>query len=84
MRIPLLMCALAMAGCSTPVGVRRVNPQAVHRRLTGNVLSNGQLSQATANVLYRRDLIERFYAQPERALPLLARIVKAKNRIPAS
>ena len=35
----------------TPVGVERLDPQDVHRQLTGTVLSTGALSQFTENVL---------------------------------
>ena len=40
-----------VAACATPVGVERLDPQAVHRELTSNVLSTGALSQFTENVL---------------------------------
>jgi pimeloyl-ACP methyl ester carboxylesterase len=49
-----LVVALALwllAACTTPVGVERLDPQDVHRQLTGNVLSTGALSQFTENVL---------------------------------
>jgi len=69
-------CALALAililasnlGCSTPVGVARVDPRVVYRTLTSNVLSTGEPSNPTRNVLFRRGLYERFESKPPSAL----------------
>jgi len=65
------------AGCETPVGVKRVSPEQVQRVLTRSVLSSGELSQSTKNVLYRRDLVERFDDDPEAALADLHALVVA-------
>ena len=46
-----LLALLLAAGCATPIGVERADPQSVHRELTGNVLSTGELSDFTQNVL---------------------------------
>jgi hypothetical protein len=46
-----LLALLLAAGCATPIGVDRADPQSVHRELTGNVLSTGELSDFTQNVL---------------------------------
>ena len=46
-----LLALLLAAGCATPIGVDRADPQSVHRELTGNVLSTGELSEFTQNVL---------------------------------
>jgi pimeloyl-ACP methyl ester carboxylesterase len=43
--------ALLEGGCATPVGVERADVQSVHRQLTGNVLSTGELSDFTQNGL---------------------------------
>jgi pimeloyl-ACP methyl ester carboxylesterase len=45
------LALLFAAGCATPVGVERADPQSVHRELTGNVLSTGELSDFSQNVL---------------------------------
>ncbi len=66
--ILVLACSL---GCSTPVGVARVDPRRVYRTLTSNVLSTGELSNPTRNVLYRRDLFERFEKNPQSAIRTL-------------
>ena len=49
--LPALVALLLAAGCATPVGVERADPQSVHRELTGNVLSTGELSDFTENLL---------------------------------
>jgi hypothetical protein len=46
-----LLTLLLAAGCATPVGVERADPQSVHRELRGNVLSTGKLSEFSQNVL---------------------------------
>jgi pimeloyl-ACP methyl ester carboxylesterase len=46
-----LLALLLAAGCATPIGVERADPQSVYRELTGNVLSTGELSDFTQNVL---------------------------------
>ncbi|HEX7074540.1 MAG TPA: hypothetical protein VF226_10910 [Hyphomicrobiaceae bacterium] len=52
----LLLMLLVVGGCATPVGVKHVGQEAVHRELTGNVLSTGELSQFTENALRQRGL----------------------------
>ena len=76
----LAVATLLLSGslaCSTPVGVTRVDPSIVYRTLTSNVLSTGELSNPTRNVLYRRDLYERFSEQPERVIAELHAAVAA-------
>jgi len=52
----LLALTLLAAGCATPVGVERVDPRAVHRSLTRNVLSSGQLSEPSVIAFEQLDL----------------------------
>lgn len=67
--IVLLTCVFLIASaCATPVGVKRIDPRAVHRALTTSVLSANTLSNPTLNVLYRRDLFARFEDAPEATL----------------
>ena len=66
----LLVCRL-IVGCTTPVGVERVDPQALYRTVTRNVLSSGKLSESTRIVLTRWDLTGQFAANPEAALAAL-------------
>lgn len=66
----LVVCLIAL-GCATPVGVKRVDPQTVHRKLTANVLSTGKLSERTQVVLNQNDLAEMFRKHPEEAVSQL-------------
>lgn len=67
----LILFSLMMLGCTTPVGVKRVDPQTVHRELTGTVLSTGKLSERTRNLLNRYALAEKFRKQPQEAISQL-------------
>src|SRR6266436_2359003 len=62
---------LLLATCAVPVTVERVDPRTVHRELTANVLTVGEESGASRNVLYRWDLTARFESDPEGALAQL-------------
>ena len=54
----LLVTGLAAACVSSPVGVARVDPSDVHRRLTRSALSTGDVSLFTRNVLLEANLAE--------------------------
>lgn len=70
--LALLTCLfLIISACTTPVGVKRIDPRAVHRTLTASILSADKLSNPTQNVLYRRDLFARFENDPEATLAAL-------------
>jgi pimeloyl-ACP methyl ester carboxylesterase len=70
--IILLIVVLLGAACtSSPVGVTRVDPTDVHRRLTQSALSTGQLSILTRNVLLEANLADLFEDDPEKALERL-------------
>jgi len=77
--IALLLFALPLAAgaCAPPVGAVRVNPQKVQRELTGNVLSAGDLSRSTRNVLFFHGLSERFADDPEAALDTMRKNILA-------
>lgn len=71
-RIALATAVLVLtAGCATPVGVKRAEPETVRRNLTRNVLSNGQPSAPTLWTLQRLGLRERFETDPAGTLALL-------------
>lgn len=63
-----LSLAFLAAGCSAPFGVRQASPEAVHRALTANVLSTGELSNFSAIALHRRHLTEAFKDDPQTTL----------------
>jgi pimeloyl-ACP methyl ester carboxylesterase len=67
----LVALLVLLVGCATPVGVERADSQSVHRELTGNVLSTGELSDFSQNVLRLGGLADAAEDAPE---PALARI----------
>jgi len=65
----LLLGALLLASaCATPVGVTRVDTPEMYRSLTTSVLSTGELSQYSENLLTRLGLRQRFDEMPEAVL----------------
>ena len=66
--LPLLLHA---ACTSSPVGVTRVDPSDVHRRLTQSALSTGKVSVFTQNILLETNLTDLYEADPEKALEQL-------------
>ena len=71
-----LLALLLAAGCATPIGVERADPQSVHRELTGNVLSSGELSDFTQNVLRIAGIADVAEDDPAAALATLHDAVK--------
>jgi len=71
----LIGTALMLSGCSTPIGVVRGTTQEIHYGLTANVLSAGELSSWSSQVLQRNNLFERFKAEPEATLNELRKIL---------
>jgi pimeloyl-ACP methyl ester carboxylesterase len=67
----LLVVGLFAACISSPVGVVRVDPDDVHRRLTRSALSTGKLSTFTWNILLEANLARLFDDDPEKALERL-------------
>jgi pimeloyl-ACP methyl ester carboxylesterase len=57
--------------CSTPIGVKRVSAQQVHRSLTANVLSTGRASEGSTQILNRLELFELHRTDPDAALSAL-------------
>jgi pimeloyl-ACP methyl ester carboxylesterase len=68
---PLLLVLLFAACASSPVGVARVDPSEVHRRLTRSALSTGQVSIFTRNILLETNLAGLYEDDPEKALERL-------------
>ena len=62
---------LLVSACATPIGVARVDTQSVYRSLTASVLSTGQPSAATEQVLVRTGLAQQFQNDPEATLAAL-------------
>jgi pimeloyl-ACP methyl ester carboxylesterase len=64
--LALLLGALVLASaCSTPIGVVRGDRHTMYRSLTSSVLSKGELSAASTQLLNRLGLAERFEDEPE-------------------
>jgi hypothetical protein len=62
---------LLVSACATPIGVSRVDTQAVYRSLTASVLSTDRPSAPTEQVLVRTGLAQRFHEDPEGTLAAL-------------
>lgn len=72
----LLTLPLLVAACATtPVEVVRMDPRRVHRALARDVLSAGEPSGPTLNVLYEQNLFDLFDDEPETALAKLHGLV---------
>ena len=67
----VLLCGLAIAGCTTPVSVERVDPRVAYQEQTRNVLSDGDLSESSRIVLTRWGLNRLFATDPEATLAVL-------------
>jgi pimeloyl-ACP methyl ester carboxylesterase len=68
----VLFLTTTLAACAIkPVGVTRVDPTDVHRRLTRSALSTGKLSVFTQNILLESNLAVLYETDPEKALERL-------------
>ncbi len=69
--IAVLGLALAGLGCTTPVGVYRMDARSVHEQLTRSVLSSNRASPYSDHVLRRAGLVEDFRQEPAQTLAYL-------------
>ncbi len=69
--VPLIAVALSLACASAPVRIERANPRAVQRDITSNVLSTGELSPRSRQVLERLSLRDDYEKQPVSTLSIL-------------
>jgi pimeloyl-ACP methyl ester carboxylesterase len=68
-RLAVLACLLGVAvACASPVGIRRVGGREVHHTLTANVLTTGEPSVPSRQILQRMGLRELFARDPAAAL----------------
>jgi hypothetical protein len=83
--IALLVFALPLAAgaCARPVGAVRLDAQKVQRDLTGNILSTGDLSRSTRNILFLHGISERFADGPEAALDTVGKNLLAAQHVTA-
>jgi len=77
----LILLCLA-AGCSTPIGVTRGGTEATFHALTANVLSAGEPSSWSKQVLFRNNLTEQFEEDPAGVLAELHRRQKEVRLTP--
>src|SRR5262245_32186646 len=82
--LAVLVSALPLlaGACAPPVGAVRVDPKVVQRELTGNVLTTGELSRSTKNVLFLQNLKDKFDDDPEAALEELRKDILAERSGP--
>jgi triacylglycerol esterase/lipase EstA (alpha/beta hydrolase family) len=73
----LLTLVFFVTGCSTPIGVVRGTTQDVYYALTANVLSAGEPSSLSKQVLQRTNLVELFDADATAALAELHKSLAA-------
>ena len=64
----LAVLALLASACATPVGVTLLSEQAAHRELNANVLSTGQPSAYSTQLLERTELSDGFKSDPQMVL----------------
>ncbi len=69
----LAVLALALSGCSNPVGVKPVDIQTAYRILTESALSADEPSEPSKMLLRRFGLLDRFDQEPEAVLAELHR-----------
>ena len=75
----LATLALALSGCATPVGVKRVDVQTAYRIQTESALAAEQPSEPSKMVLRRLGLLDRFDAEPAAVLAELHRGLSPKG-----
>ena len=63
-RAVLLLCALLLIGCATPVGVTMVSPREAYQDAYANPLSAGVASDQAKYVLNRYNLLKKFAHDP--------------------
>jgi len=66
-----MLFAQMLACATTPVGVRRVSASDVHRALTANVLTAGEPSPASTQILNHLNLVELYEDDPDAAIESL-------------
>ncbi|MEO8325297.1 MAG: hypothetical protein ABI618_05565, partial [Nitrospirota bacterium] len=76
----VIFTAVMMTGCQSPVGVTRVDSETVRHQLTRNVLSSGETSPYTDNVLRVTDLTEAYFDDPRGALNSLHHFFLAEEQ----
>src|SRR5271155_3461482 len=63
-----LIVAVLASGCATPVGVKHVDQETAYRALDANILSNGEPSAYSRQLLERHALIKLYQNDPEQVI----------------
>src|SRR4051794_2167462 len=74
--------AVQLLGCGTPIQVQRADPRSIERELDRNVISSGELSEATRVVLHREGLEDGFVTDPDGAIASLHQIAATARSYP--
>lgn len=71
--IPLLVVLLAsfLAGCATPIGTRKVGVRETYEKINLTAIRGNAYSDASAQVLHRYFLEDRFEKEPEKTIAIL-------------
>ena len=64
----LAIFALVTGGCATPVGVRHVDEETAYRTLNANILSSGELSAYSTQLLERHALVKSYRDHPQQVI----------------
>ena len=67
----LLVCLAFLAGCATPIGVKKLSPQQAYQNAYANPLNAGVLSDQAKSVFNRYDLLKQFDKDPAPTLAIL-------------
>lgn len=59
-----MIVSFLVAGCATPIGVKRIRPEEANRQLTANVLTTGKPGAPAQEFLYRLNLTEKYREDP--------------------
>jgi len=77
----VLALTLLLAGCSTPIGIRRLDPREAYRSSTASPLGGDGASAATVVILHRFNLSGKYQSDPAAAIRgLHARALEDKRR----
>lgn len=76
--LALLVLVTLLSGCAAPIGVKRVNSREVQRELTSDVLSTGDLSQSTQNLLRYADLADDYADRPDEVIDFVHKSIIAR------
>jgi hypothetical protein len=64
----LILVSLFGSGCATPVGVKHVDQETAYRNLDANILSSGEPSAYSRQLLERHALMRRYRDHPEEVI----------------